>query len=578
MKMSKLSPKILFFIFGSILALAARSRGDDTVVLVAAAATDNPIEGEEPSIDDPHIDPPEVTPTAPTSELTCECPPDLSEQLRTTLTTECDSRVAVSNDDIHYLQTEIDRCSSRHTTLVEENDRTFTEHTAKLTTECDSKLAQSNDNILRHQTEIKHCNSQHATYVVNTDRELTDASVNVDRCVVESTALEEERLKLKLEVSSFKESSAIHTKQYDETISSCNAELSSCGKKVTQYIHEMEGCRLHYDEVLQKHESLQNENFRLESVQKEYTQCRQDMAEIQSDYNEALQSKESLMKEHDRLESWHESKTKKMQEEKIKLKIEIERLKKNKKIQQDHYNDERDHVTRLEKELRIMRRDAEITYVNTTLVRQDIVKFTSSNLNRVYDVCDTEMLNKVLVLYTATIDRSVELHFRLNELYLHYCAPAVHSTVDRLKKAYSICVPTVNQKLYIIQNTSFWKMYVAVGIEKVNQALKSVFLTLASAVKQSTTLGLDYIELIQGDDGDAQDIWFLGSIVPILRYMKNTSDSVAKWIILVFTAFLLAPCLVNKVLRFFFSSILFVVLLPFRPFLMVRCWISKPRY
>jgi len=285
--MTKLSPKVPFFIFGSILAIVDTSRGDDTIVTVA---------------DD---------------SATCTCPPDLSEQLRTTLTNECDSKLEVLNNDLTWYDNALKDCESNFKKFEEDANRIFEEQVTRSVAECDSKLAVSNEDIKWFDANLNDCRSQHGTYVENTNRELDDTKIMFNRCETESAVISDERSTLESEVSSLREASAIQMERCDDSISTCNDLLSSTQMENAQCNQKMKGC-------------ISNT-------------------------------------------------------EQSKLKKENEQLKKNVKMEQKRYYDEKENANRLEKDLTAMRRNAEVTYVNTTLMKNNIVGFTSNNMNRVYD-------------------------------------------------------------------------------------------------------------------------------------------------------------------------------------------------
>jgi len=573
--MTKLSPRKLFFIVGSTLALVATSRGDDTVVSAAADTTETPIT-EAVTNSDNHdlIDPQEAAPMTHESEPpTCECPPDLSEQLRRTLTTECGSKLELLNNDIKWFDTELNHCKSYHTTFVEDTERKIEEHTARSTVECDSKLAVSDGDIKWFETELDQCRSQHAVYVENTTKGLLDADHKFDQLRLESVAMKDEQLALKSEISSLTDADTIQTEECENSVSTCNNLLSSSRMESTQCGEKIQECKADHTVAVQRVKSLQKEHDALQSVRKQYAQCREEKAECLSDHNKALQKQGKLQKDHDRIESLHKTKVNNMKKEQSKQRIEIEQLKNNAKRYSDKYYDEREKVNGLEKDLRLMRRKAEVTYVNTTLVKQDIVGFTSRNLNRAYDAVDTgvskvqehpmaELVNvKARVIYEVTIDHMEHLYSTLKELYVQHCSPTIHRGLDSIQDS--------------IKDTPTWKMYGAPGLEKVSEMQVGISLTIASAVKETSTVGLDYIELTAKDNEGVEYRWILEYIKQGLTYMKMNSGNVATWIMIGILCMMLIPSLLVDVILFIFHTIVFVILLPFYPFLILRNLISE---
>lgn len=171
--MTRLTPRTLFFILGSILAIANTSRGDDT----------------------------------------CNCPPDPSEQLIQTLTAECDSKVQELNDHLAGYEGHV---RDHITALEEENDQKMQEHTAQSTEACESKAKELTDDIYWYNQFLDECRAKHAAYELEADEKLADVEDKLYQCDEGRSVGTEEQLALKSEVSDLRTARALQTEQHSK--------------------------------------------------------------------------------------------------------------------------------------------------------------------------------------------------------------------------------------------------------------------------------------------------------------------------------------------------------------------------
>ena len=202
---------------------------------------------------------------------------------------------------------------------------------------------------------------------------------------------------------------------------------------------------------------------KLTALEQQYHTCKQDSVSIQSNYNEILQSESKLQTKITHQQTAHNQKEKTLREELSSLQTKLEQQKKHHKNLNERYLKAREESQEMEKELRRIRFESQRTYLNTTLIREDV--------------------GKTFVKYT---DRGVAL---VEEAWRHDRVQQVKSVV--MEKS----APLVEHGKGLYDKHGKGKVEEMVQKMKDIDQIEGVRLTVVSFVQHGSRAVLDYMEL-----------------------------------------------------------------------------------
>lgn len=173
----------------------------------------------------------------------------------------------------------------------------------------------------------------------------------------------------------------------------------------------------------------------ISNLSQSYKTCKAESAEIQASYNDALQKTSKLEESLARKSNLHTETAREFREQIASLEAKVEQADKKYKALQDKYFAARGESTEMEKELRRIRFESQRTYVNTTLILQDVngafVKYT----DKAYELVEVGWNHpKVQSSKDFVVKTSVPVINGGKQLYNVHAKPKVEDAVQKMKE------------------------------------------------------------------------------------------------------------------------------------------------
>jgi len=264
--------------------------------------------------------------------------------------------------------------------------------------------------------------------------------------------------------------------QTSDALAVTSASLSQCQINLSDKEKESKLC----EDELSKYRDL-------------FSTCRLELVESNSNFNEALQKFISLEERYTHLQSSH-NRSAAIREEKIAdLKLELKKMERQAELSRERYIDSRSDVTRLEKALLEMNYKSRRTYVNTTLIAEDITRFVSRRVDRIYRYCE-RFAKKASPRYKR-MRSDIRASYRQYERSL---APRLEVLTRRLLGILRFIVRIGEMHHIRCIDTPVMK-FIAVRASTILQAVR---LSLICIVEQTCEIVLNHFKLVSVDPNE----------------------------------------------------------------------------
>ena len=266
------------------------------------------------------------------------------------------------------------------------------------------------------------------------------------------------------------------------------------------------------------------------SSQAATSKCQLNLVESETNYNGALQSLKNAEDKLNIMELKQERKLKSLKDEKASLTSETARQKRQLKQSREKELDLKHKISELESEMLKLRRAAQSTYLNSTLIIQDVATFVS----RRYD-------NLISSDGFSTVSSKVSPTY-------HY----LKSKVTLMKKYY---------KKQFIPRTSKVMKNVVNAIPQLQEPAENVLLftesmrlSFVSLVKQSSKIGSNYIELKKGEKtgNEVENV-----LEKFFAYCNKNASDIVHWATLFTFVLICLQTVIKPLLRMIINLLCF---------------------
>jgi len=250
---------------------------------------------------------------------------------------------------------------------------------------------------------------------------------------------------------------------------------------------------------------LQQAQQKTQSCQKELQSTKDSQAELEGQLDE-------YETKHSKLTTKYNVKVKELRSELSNLSKELETSKKSLKTMQDRYYDTKQENKDLDAELRRMHYNAQRTYVNTTLMKEDMVGLVMNGMDKSLTVVDNVMRNdKVQSVYGIIKEKMMDLVVKpLVPLYQKNVRPHIDMIGNKLKSV---------------------------------DAIESVRRLAVSFIQQGATITLNYMELTKDNNSRTRVSpsrrRIRAQVVAVLGNMKRNPASVVSTSVQLFFGYLI---------------------------------------
>lgn len=209
-------------------------------------------------------------------------------------------------------------------------------------------------------------------------------------------------------------------KNLDECLLQSHQQTSQLSAKVVQ--------------TEQLHEKMTAFESKLASVQSNYDSLVQSSEECRNERRTLLQENQDLLKKVHGLQEKYDSRTSDFQKEKEEMQVKFEVLQEQYKVKNNEYYDAKEHIHRLEKELQSMYDKSETTYINMSLIVQDLGWEVMKRIDNAVDFLERFYHSKTVVEVQSKVKEVTQpLWKKCLDLYnVHHGEDLVRSMQERL--------------------------------------------------------------------------------------------------------------------------------------------------
>ncbi len=283
-----------------------------------------------------------------------------------------------------------------------------------------------------------------------------------------------------LSQSSINESNDWKEQEFEIQIQNLEHEINRQNETNTNKINNLQSEKEELESILS---SLRNEILKIQSIQNNNNdqvmtmteeleqsknntiQCQVELETKNIEYEKIQSQVNSQESKQAKIEEKYNKKIKELRNQMAENNKELDMKKKSFRSMQDRYHDSREEVTKLERELRMMHLNSQRTYLNTTLVREDMVKMIYKCLDQSVMFVDRVMADKRVQTWNEQIRSTVRSFLKPFDPFYQ-------------KSVYPTLV-TVGKKIKSVD-----------GIEGIR-------LLIISLVEQGSTIALNYIQLTE---------------------------------------------------------------------------------
>lgn len=246
--------------------------------------------------------------------------------------------------------------------------------------------------------------------------------------------------------------------------------------------------------------NLKTTQGKLADLESAHKNLKENLAETEMNYNNAQLSIDELESERSRKEKSYKNKQNKWMSKIEKLEKELSKVQKEADDYREKHTNARKEISILEKELHEMHRNAVSSYVNRTLLIDDISHFFDRHIDKA--VSAGEKATKKTGDYSATVktklltvldkvrEKSDPHVGKAKEMYSKHAQERVQSTRNLAQNVYKEHAAK-HVDIYVFP---LWKSYGEPVLTRVLEALESTRLSMVSGIDMSSNTVISYID------------------------------------------------------------------------------------
>eukprot|EP00560_Eucampia_antarctica_P007474 CAMPEP_0197828572 /NCGR_PEP_ID=MMETSP1437-20131217/5099_1 /TAXON_ID=49252 ORGANISM="Eucampia antarctica, Strain CCMP1452" /NCGR_SAMPLE_ID=MMETSP1437 /ASSEMBLY_ACC=CAM_ASM_001096 /LENGTH=709 /DNA_ID=CAMNT_0043429823 /DNA_START=44 /DNA_END=2173 /DNA_ORIENTATION=- len=302
-------------------------------------------------------------------------------------------------------------------------------------------------------------------------------------------------------------------------------------------------------------------NEKLNSLDSVRENLQQNLIDSETNYNKALQSVDVLESKILRQETSYTSKENKHLNKIEELDTEVSKLRKQVTDHRDKHVNARQDLTKLEKELDQMHRGAISSYVNRTLLIEDISSFLDKHIDNAVlaggkaseatGTYSTVVKNKLLSVYDTVKEKSNPQVVKARDAFTKHAHPHIQSTRNMAKNVYD------EHAASYVDNHVFPMLAKSTVKTRVLEGIEAIRLSMVSSLDLSSKTVINYFEVSKDERNQLN---------PLLKRVNNAAHQVntnAEYIVRQFcgvTGILLALFFFGPL---FFGTAFMIVFMPY---------------